>query len=85
MTTRFPAVRQRAPLLLSSTQWAQKEALAYVSAIYEENFASLTLDEKKRYPELHQRCQASLEHLDSSSARLVREGLKENLDSCEAL
>ncbi|MCU1728956.1 hypothetical protein NTD86_18390 [Pseudomonas sp. 7P_10.2_Bac1] len=75
MTTRFPAVRQRAPLLLSSTQWAQKEALAYVSAIYEENFASLTLDEKKRYPELHQRCQASLEHLDQEVSR-IKEAFK---------
>ncbi|MFP3518099.1 DUF6543 domain-containing protein [Pseudomonas sp. SIMBA_077] len=70
MTTRSSPVRQRAPLLLSSTQWAQKEALAYVSAIYEENFASLTLDEKKRYPELYKRCQTSLESLNQEVLRI---------------
>lgn len=70
MTSRSPAVRQRAPLLLSSTQWAQKEALAHVSAIYEENFASLTLEQKKHYPELFKRCEQSLKDLDQELARL---------------
>ena len=70
MTSRSPPVRQRAPLLLSSTQWAQKEALAYVSAIYEENFAALTLDQKKRYPELFKRCEQSQKDLDQELTRL---------------
>ncbi|MFJ2332872.1 NEL-type E3 ubiquitin ligase domain-containing protein [Pseudomonas helleri] len=70
MTSRLPAVRQRAPLLLSRTQWAQKEALAYVSAIYEENFATLTLDQKKRYPELFKRCEQSQKDLDQELTRL---------------
>ncbi|WP_314916825.1 NEL-type E3 ubiquitin ligase domain-containing protein [Pseudomonas helleri] len=70
MTSRSPAVRQRAPLLLSSTQWVQKEALAHVSAIYEEHFASLTLEQKKRYPELFKRCEQSLKNLDQELTRL---------------
>lgn len=70
MTSRSPAVRQRAPLLLSSTQWAQKEALAHVSAIYEEQFASLTLEQKKRYSELFKRCEQSLKNLDQELTRL---------------
>lgn len=70
MTSRSPVVRQRAPLLLSSTQWAQKEALAHVSAIYEEHFASLTLEQKKRYPELFKRCEQSQKDLDQELTRL---------------
>ncbi|WP_282364928.1 NEL-type E3 ubiquitin ligase domain-containing protein [Pseudomonas sp. PS01297] len=70
MTSRSPSVRQRAPLLLSSTQWAQKEALAHVSAIYEEHFASLTLEQKKRYPELFKRCEQSQKDLDQELTRL---------------
>lgn len=75
MTAQFPPVRQRAPLLLSSTQWAQKEAISYLSAIYEENFSALTLEQRKRYPKLFENYQLAMESLDYELS-LVRDTFK---------
>ena len=73
MTTSLPPVRGRAPLLLSSTQWAQKEALSHLSSIVEANFNSLSEAQKLNYPALYRRAQAAYKEVDDEIAQIKAE------------
>ena len=70
MTSPIPPVRLRAPLLLSSTQWAEKEALSHLLTITEENFAVLTDEERRRYPQLNRDSQAATKAVDDEIKRI---------------
>ena len=73
MTTSLPPVRGRAPLLLSSTQWAQKEALSYLSSIVQANFNSLSETHKLSYPVLYRRAQATFKAVDDKITQIKAE------------
>lgn len=70
MTTSLPPVRGRAPLLLSSTQWAQKEALTYLSSVVEANFNGLSEAHKFSYPVLYRNALASLKAVEDEITRI---------------
>lgn len=70
MTKPASPVRDRAPLLLSHTQWAQNEALALMSDVTKANFANLDDQQKKRYVELHRKALKALEAVDAENKRL---------------
>ena len=70
MTTNLPPVRGRAPLLLSSTQWAQKEALTYLSSLAQANFASLSEEQKISYSVLYRQAQTALKAVDDEVTRI---------------
>ena len=70
MTTSLPPVRGRAPLLLSSTQWAQKEALTYLSSIVETNFNGLSEAHTFSYPVLYRNALASLKAVEDEITRI---------------
>lgn len=70
MPPKLPSVRARAPLLLSNTQWAQKEALSVMSATTKANFANLDDEQKKRYVELHGKALKTLEAVDEENQRI---------------
>lgn len=70
MTTLSPPVRGRAPVLLTSTQWAQNEALSFIASIVQSNFALLDDEQKNSYPQLHRKAQASLEAVEDEIKRI---------------
>ena len=70
MTTNLPPVRGRAPLLLSRTQWAQQEALSYLSSRAQANFASLSEEQKYTYPVLYRQAQAALKAVEDETTRI---------------
>lgn len=70
MTSKFSPVRQRAPLLLSSTQWAEKEALSHLLSIVNDNFSVLTDAQRRRYPQLNRDAQAAIKAVDDEIKRI---------------
>jgi Leucine-rich repeat (LRR) protein len=70
MTKTILPVRDRAPLLLSNTQWVQKEALSFMSDVTKANVANLNDEQKKRYVELHRKALKALEAVEAENKRL---------------
>ena len=64
MATRPLTVKSRPPLLLSRTQTAEKEALSYLSSVFEENFSSLTEAQRRRYPRLFKASRLAVQAVD---------------------
>ncbi len=70
MITNLPPVRGRAPLLLSNLQWAQREALSYISSLAQANFAGLSEAQKFSYPVLYRQAQAAHKAVDEELTRV---------------
>ena len=70
MTTLFPPVPGRAPVLLTKTQWAQNEALSFIASMVQSNFARLDDEQKHSYPQLHRKAQATLEAVEAEIQRI---------------
>lgn len=70
MLPQLPPVRDRAPLLLTHTQWIEKEALAHMASVARANFAVLDDEQKKHYVALHRQAVAAFEAVEDENARL---------------
>lgn len=70
MTFQLSPVRDRAPLLLTHTQWIEKEALAHMVSVARANFAVLDDEQKKHYVALHRQAVAAFEAVEDENARL---------------